>query len=104
MDTFLSVRITSPTLISKLTAIQSEINQSHASASRTMIRPSVFHLTLLTMHTGDDEVCVRNAVELAQTVISEFSRHSGTHGFLCDFIQSDVVVSDSVNWYRNRQF
>ena len=93
MDTFLSVRITSPSLISKLAVIQSEINQSHASASRTIISPSVFHLTLLTMHTGDNEVCLRNAVELAQTVMGEFSsRHTGTHVILCEFIQSNVVV------------
>ena len=93
MDTFLSVRITSPSLISKLAAIQSEINQSHASASRTIIHPSVFHLTLLTMHTGDNEACVRNAVELAQSVIY---RHTGTHGLLCEFVQLNVVVSECV--------
>ncbi|KAI6654956.1 A-kinase anchor protein 7 [Oopsacas minuta] len=79
IDTFIGVHITSPPIISKLSAIQSEFSLSDASVSRTLIRPSLFHFTLLALYTGEDLDNIRNAIELITIVLNEFRlRHKGT--------------------------
>ena len=71
-DTFISVRISSPALLSQLSAVQSELNQSDPSIARTLIAPSGFHLTLLTLYTADTMDNISTAIQLIDMAIHSY--------------------------------
>ena len=75
-DTFISARITCPALIAQLSAVQSELSQSDPSFARTLIRPSGFHLTLLTLHTADTMDDINAAIKLIETALDRHRRQA----------------------------